>query len=213
MRLTSHTDMRSEGAVRRMSIARSQGNLIVGSSSTSGSAADPLAPPDLLAAGMNITAYPGEALVFASCVCQNIGLGPAYGPFVIWAEITITVDKWATTYQQSFTVPADMVISGTPIRAPMMALPQAESDVARPPTSGGTMSTTYVTGEFSAPLEYFNVNSATYTAGFTIDVFGQVSNDVNRGNTVYNYPGNFSFLSQQAQEQEGPLMIRRPSER
>ena len=187
-----------------------EGDRMAGSSSTSEALA--LAPPDLLAAGMNITAYPGEGRVYASCVCQNIGLGPAYGPFVIWAEITIE-NGGTTTYQQSFTVPADVVISGTPIRAPMMILPQAESDVARPPTSGGTMSTTYVTGEFWVPLEYFNVNSATYTAGFTIDVFGQISNDVNRANTVYNYPGYFTFLSPEAREQEGTLVTRRASKR
>lgn len=112
-------------------------------------------------------------------------------------------------------VPANVTIAGTPIGAPMPVQQQIESDVSLPVTNaGGLWQSTYVTGRMAVPLEFNDIlPHATYTAGFTADIYGQVSGDPNWANNVYNYPGYFSFLSLESQDREGPFVIERVRKR
>jgi hypothetical protein len=185
-----------------------------GSSSTSGAAAGAYAP-DLWAKGMNITAYYETQRVYASGVVENIGLGAAFGPFIIQVAITIDSDDGTSEYAQNFLVPEGAIITGQPIFTQVVVQPQAESNLVRPPTAGGEhLQNTYVTGQMNVPLLFNDIPPhAIYTAGFNVDVYGQVTNDYNWANNIYSRPGHFWFMSLEAQEREGVFVIERGRKR
>jgi len=186
--------------------------------------------PDLLAKQMDITADYGTGLVYISCVCENLGPGPAYGPFEIAVAVTITYwdegDELETTldYFKDFEVPADVTLWGGPRRVfeppwdQAEAEAEAEADVARPPIESGPFQTEYVTGALELPLLFRDTCTAdgrcyaTYSqAQFLVDVCYQVP-DYNRTNNAYNWPGDFWFMSREP-ERRRPLVIERTRKR
>lgn len=162
---------------------------------------------------MNITADYGTQIVYASGVCENIGRGPASGPFLIQVEMTIESDDGTFTYAKNFQVPADVTLTGPPIFT-QVVVPQGESDLARPPIGpGGALQNMFVTGPLEVPLQFVDISPhATYTAGFTVDVYGQVP-DSNWANNQYTWPGQFWFMSLEAREREGQFVIERARKR
>ena len=174
--------------------------------------------PDLWARGMNITADYGTQLVYASGVCENIGRGPASGPFIIQVGITIENDEGTLAYAKNFQVPADLTLTGPPIFTQVVVQPHTESDLARLPIPvSGALQNMYLTGPLEVPLQFVDVPPhATYTAGFTVDVYGQVP-DSNWANNQY--PGlgpglgTFWFTSPEARERDGTFIIERAHRR
>ena len=168
------------------------------------------ATPDLEARAMNITAYYATDRVYASAVCENVGMASATGPFTIQVEVTIQSDDGTTEYAENFLVPEGVTIHGKPRYTQMMIRSQAESHLVRPPVDvSGLLQTTYVTGQMYVPLLFRDIPPhATYTAAFLIDIYGQVTNDYNRVNNVYNSDV-FWFVSLESQQQEGMSVIER----
>jgi hypothetical protein len=188
---------------------------MAGSSSAQGAAAQSL-QPDLLAKELLITAYHGLGLVYVSAVCENLGPGAAHGPFSIAVSVDLrNADDGSVraSYVENFQVPADVILAGgPPVFTQDLARPQAESDVAAALIRVGTpFQTQYVTGRMSVPLFFRDTYPYTvYTAEFLVDPYYEVP-DHNRANNMYSWPGTFWFMSLEARERQGPVVIERAS--
>jgi hypothetical protein len=188
---------------------------MAGSSSAQGAAAQSL-QPDLWAKQLLITAYHGLGLIYVSAVCENLGPGAAHGPFSIAVSVDVrnaADNSLRESIVENFQVPADVILAGgPPVFSPELARPQSEFDVAAAPIRVGTpFQTQYVTGQMSVPLYFRDTYPQTvYTAEFLVDPYYEVP-DHNRVNNTYAWPDRFWFLSLEARERQGPVVIKRDS--
>ena len=169
--------------------------------------------PDLLAKALLITAEYGTGLVYVSAVCENLGPGPAHGPFDIAVSVDVRDAGDGTvraSYVESFQVPANVILAGgPPVFAPELVQSQAESDATAAGIHVGTpFQTQYVTGRMSVPLYFRDTAPYTvYTAEFLVDPYYEVP-DHNRANNMYSF-GTFWFMSLEARKRQGPFVIER----
>jgi hypothetical protein len=190
------------------------------SSGTSRATAEGLLP-DLWAKGMNITADYGTGTVYVTGVCENLGPGPVSGPFLNSLSVTIEYNddsegglRVTESYSQNFAVPSTVTLWGGPsVFAPLVRRQDGKKASVLPPPSAGAFQSTIVSGPLPLPLMFYDSDAnAVYTlAQFWVDSNYQ-TDDYNRANNQYFWPGDFQFLSSAARAQKAPVVVKRTRE-